>query len=122
MKWFIGVLLVAIVCSCNNSSTPADIIPAAKMQLVLWDYMQADVYAADIIKLDSSRRDTIENIRLQKAVFNKHGIDREKFYASYAYYQKHPEQMKVMIDSMVNFQRRKDTIKGKILDYGQTEK
>ena len=122
MKCIIALLFAGIICSCNSNKTPKNIIPPGQMQLVLWDYMQADVYAADIIKLDSSKRDTVENILLQKAVFNKYGIHRKKFYESYAYYQKHPEQMKTMIDSMVNYQRRKDAIKGKTLDYGQKEK
>ena len=122
MKWIIALLFAGIIGSCNSNKPPKNIISPNQMQLVLWDYMQADVYAADIIKLDSSKRDTIENIHLQKAVFNKYGINRKKFYESYAYYQKHPEQMKTIIDSMVNYQRRKDTIKGKTLDYGQKEK
>ena len=122
MKCIIALLFAVIICSCNSNKTPKNIIPPDQMQLVLWDYMQADVYAADIIKLDSSKRDTVENILLQKAVFNKYGINRKRFYESYAYYQKHPEQMKTMIDSMVNYQRRKDTIKGKTSDYGQKKK
>ena len=122
MKCIIALLFAGIIVSCNSNKPPKNIILPVKMQLVLWDYMQADVYAADIIKLDSSKSDTIENIELQKAVFKKYGIDRKKFYDSYAYYQKHPEQMKTMIDSMVNYQRRKDTIKGKTLEYGQKKK
>lgn len=78
------------------------------MQLVLWDYIRADVYSNDFVKKDTVNKinDTLENIRLQNKVFSFYKITREEFYKSYNYYIDHPEIMDPLMDSMISKQNR----------------
>jgi hypothetical protein len=116
MKW-LPAFLVIILFSCSSKSTvPRGILEPKVMQSVFWDYIRADVYSRDFIKKDSSKNDTLENIRLQNRVFNYYKISREDFYRSYKYYSAHPELMRNMIDTMLANQNR-GPIKNILKDY-----
>ena len=76
------------------------------MEVVFWDYINADVYVTDHVVKDTSRNAAVESVLLQKKIFKKHKITREEFYKSYAYYVDHPDMMKMTIDSMLQKQRK----------------
>ena len=80
---------------------PKGILPPAKMQDVFWDYMRADVFTTDFIAKDSAKNLALENIKLQKEVFEIHHISKEEFYNSYDYYLKNTAQMKILLDTML---------------------
>jgi len=93
-------LLILAGHSCNDKKPEGKVLPKEKMQAVLWDVLQADAFTGNFIKKDSSKNEGAENASLQKKIFELHKISREDFTTSYDYYSSHPEQMKIMLDSM----------------------
>ncbi len=87
-------------CMSTEKSIPDDVLSPQKMQIVMADYIRADIYASEFLKQDSTRSDTLENMLMQQAVFKKNGITREQFYRSYDYYAKHPKHWKPVLDSL----------------------
>jgi len=101
-----------LVCCSHKEAQPDNVIPPDKMQDVLWDYMRADAYAAEVLRKDSTKNDTLENIRLQQMIFSKYQITRTDFDRSYEYYVAHPKVMNTILDSISAKQNRAD--KGKV--------
>ncbi len=105
MRYCIIIMFVFFIAACNHKEEiPSDIIKPQKMQLILWDYLKADAYASEIIRKDSSKNDTLENIKLQKVIFENYKITKEDFYKSYKYYCSYPKMMTTILDSMVSKQ------------------
>ena len=97
----IAFFLLLLVChSCNDKKQEGSIIAKEKMQAVLWDILQAEVFTVNFIKKDSSKNEPAENASLQKKIFDLHKISRDDFTKSYDYYSSQPELMKLMLDSM----------------------
>ncbi len=101
-----SIIIVIIFFSCTNNNVPNDIIPANKMELVLWDYFKVDAYCSDFVKKDSTQNDTLLNIQLQQTIFRHYKITKEEFYRSYQFYKLHPVLMAGMLDSMGTSQRK----------------
>jgi hypothetical protein len=102
-KGIAGLLAVCcwIFAGCSGKdSVPFGILPVDKMSPILWDIIEADQYAAILVK-DSTHVDPkLERLRLYAQVFRTHGITREKFQKSYNYYKEHPEINKTLYDSL----------------------
>jgi hypothetical protein len=71
------------------------------MESILLDYINAEAYAKELCRMDSSKNDTIESVRLQILVFNKYKITRSVFYKNFDYYNNHPELMLGLLDSLI---------------------
>lgn len=88
--------------SCQSGKDmPPDILKPDRMKAVLWDFIRADIYANDFLKLDSNVNINRESAALQQGVFEKHKISRQVFYESYRYYSDHPELMRDVLDSLI---------------------
>lgn len=96
---FIGIVWLTLT-ACGGKDTPRGILAPDKMQAVMWDVVRADVFTTDFIKKDSTKRDTVENVKLQQQIFLIHGTDKQEYYRSLEYYKKHPDLMRVMLDTM----------------------
>lgn len=97
---FLIFLLLQVSCSPGNSKNkPA--LSAEKMQLVLWDVIEADVFTYTIKRTDSSVNPSRENALMQESIFKKHKVSREEFYTSMDYYVEHSDQFVPMLDSMM---------------------
>lgn len=95
-------LLLAFFFSCRqNTKKSEDIIPPAKMEPILLDYINAEAYAKELCRMDSSKNDTLESIKLQIQVFKKYKITRPLFYKNFDYYNNHPELMVGLLDSII---------------------
>jgi hypothetical protein len=91
-----------IFTSCGNKDkAPSGILKPDKMQAVLWDIIKAEALTGEILKKDSTKNATEEDLMLQKKVFAIHQVTRENFYKSLDYYKTHPGQLKEMMDSMI---------------------
>lgn len=111
MPKLIVPLFMVFLFSCSEKKTlPKGILPPSKMESVFWDYLRADVYTKDFILPDTTRNDTLENLKLQKRIFAFYKISSDDFYKSYAYYTSHPALMNTLLDSMVARQSRKKII------------
>ncbi len=78
------------------------------MQKIVWDILKADEYYVRIRVKDTIAPIQTNNLKLYDQVFKSYGITKEQFYFSYKYYESHPVQFKVLIDSVesiAKFQR-----------------
>ena len=91
---------------CNQNKLPKEVISQNKMEAVLWDYVQADVYVKEFVNLDSIKNPEQTNALLQEEVFKKHGITRDVFNNSYKYYVTHEKLMTALLDSISANQQR----------------
>lgn len=100
MRKNIALYFFVLAISCTGEKIPKQVIPINDMSKIMWDLIKMDEYYIRITVKDSLNKLAKENIRLYDQVFRSYGIERKKFYDSYAYYTAHPEQYKVLIDSM----------------------
>ncbi len=80
------------------------------MQEILWDVFRADALAQQSVKNDSTKIVSEENSTLTRKVFSIHGITKDQFDKSYAYYSQHPDVMRTVLDSISTQKTRVDTI------------
>jgi hypothetical protein len=105
-RYLLILLALVTLFSCSGKKTPNGVLEPDKMQEVLWDYIRADIFTADYISVDSSKKLPAENVKLQKAIFAKYKISKEDFYKSYTFYEQHPMMMQTMLDSLIAKKRR----------------
>ena len=102
------IFFLVILDSCSGRITiPKGVIKPPQMEEVLFDMMKADALATEIVKKDSSINLPARNIELYKKVFSAHNITRADFDSSYSFYEKHPEMMRILLDSMNVMRERK---------------
>lgn len=121
MKMIRGILVIACVMymSCGSDSSKKRILGIENMKLVMWDMMKADELYLRILGKDSTARSRKENIRLYEEVLALHKTTRGQFDSSYKYYEAHPVEFKILIDSLEAFSGRE---KERISNYGQKPK
>ena len=100
MRIAVFYLVLTFFASCSTNKSD-DILKPEKMQAVFWDIIRADVLTTDYTGGDSSKKPMIENIALQKKIFQIHGITKEQYDKSFDYYTEHPAIMTVILDSML---------------------
>lgn len=107
-----GVLLFILIASCGTRSrVPKGILPPEKMEDVLWDMFQADVFLKDfMLKKDSTLNDTTSSKGVYEKVFQFNKTSRQQFDTSFAYYQRHPKLLKEVLDSIYVKKQRVVTI------------
>src|SRR5690242_17640419 len=103
---FICLFIVSLY-ACGGRSSPNGVLKKEKMEMVMWDMLQADDFVREyMVNRDSTLDDTAEYINMYERVFRMHGTTREEFDRSFDYYREHPALMKEVMDSMYNkFQR-----------------
>ena len=102
MKIFLSAIIFVSLglMGCKSGGDNKMILPLDTMKVVMWDMLKADEwYIRKTIK-DSTLKTKHENIRLYEQVFAIHNITRKQFYTSYKYYESHPPEFKVLIDSI----------------------
>lgn len=100
-KPFLFCLMMFCSMACNNSR--AKKIPINNMKKIMWDMVCADELYAQALAKDSTLKKNKENIRLYEQVFAANNISKEAFYSGYRYYQEHPDEFKVLIDSVQSY-------------------
>jgi len=84
----------------QKDQVPKNLIEPKKMQSLMLDYINAEVYSLELFKNDSTKNDTIENIKLQNKIFKKYNISKADFYESFDYYNTHAEMRTAILDSL----------------------
>jgi hypothetical protein len=109
MKVFIlSLLVVFFLAFCGGKKRiPRDIISIEKMHLVLWDVIKADEYIMYRSNKDSSLHKEKETVKLYKRILDTYKITEEDFRKSMNYYQKNPDLLKIILDSI---QKKADRI------------
>lgn len=94
-------IFFAFSCKQNDRRIPRDMLSPKKMQEVLWDMMRADIFVNDYVsKKDSAADKKRESIQLYQQILHIHGISKEEFQKSYAFYQTRPVLLKSIMDSL----------------------
>lgn len=102
MNFRLIIILLLFVSACSSKNRKHDkVLPPEKMQSVLWDVIEADVYIFTKRDKDSSFNRPRENATLQESIFRKHGISREVYYNSLDYYLTNSETFVPMLDSVM---------------------
>lgn len=92
-------MAILLAVSCGRSKNDG-IIGIDSMKVVMWDMMKADELYMRMMAKDITLYHSKERIRLYKEVFALHHITRGKFDSSYKFYAAHPEQFKILADSL----------------------
>jgi hypothetical protein len=71
-----------------------------QMKTIMWDMMKADELNNLQSTKDTGFAGKKMNFAYYEQVFKLHQISREQFYRSLKYYESHPLQMKILIDSL----------------------
>lgn len=96
-------MLIALAVACTSrNKIPSDVLEQEKMELVMWDMIQADRFSSQFLERDSTARKDIktENLKLYERVFQLHQISQEEFVRSFNFYLSRPDLHKVIFDSM----------------------
>ena len=109
MRNLIYILIFStLLFACNGKSK---VIAIPKMKFIMWDIVNADEWMKLAVAKDSSITIKKENIALYNKIFTLHKITKDEFYNSYNYYETHPNEMKILLDSIAAFGiRKRDTL------------
>ena len=109
---YLVLLILLIFSNCSGKNEiPADILSKEKMQEVIWDIIRADEFVTIFIwKNDSAINRLAESSQLYDQVFSIHDITKVRFQKSLAFYRNHPDQLKIIIDSL---NAKENLLKGK---------
>lgn len=105
MKFLIVFFIVFFCAACNpDSKIPDDVIGIDKMKLIMWDMIRAGELARNNAWKDSVTFKTTQSFQ---QVFSIYSITKDNFYKSYKYYEEHPDQNKILMDSITAYASRK---------------
>ena len=99
----LSFLIVCIICfGCGDGNkAPSNLLAKEKMQLVMWDLLEANSFTQRYMKMDTLKNPAIENLHMQQQIFQLHKVNKDDFYRSYDYYSSHPDEMRILLDSIV---------------------
>lgn len=100
----IGILFLA-ACASDKSQKEA-LIPIGTMQKTVWQLMQVDEYLSRKTQADTAIQTALEKAEYYQRVFNLNKVDRAGFYATMSYLDKHPVEMKELMDSVEALSKR----------------
>jgi hypothetical protein len=100
----IGILFLS---SCSNKKDQSSkLLPIQTMQKTVWQLMQIDEYLARQIQTDTSTQPQAEKAKYYQRVFDLNKVDRVRFYATMHYFEKHPVEYKILMDSVEALSKR----------------
>jgi hypothetical protein len=113
----LSAIVCFLVCCSDKDKIPEGVLPKDKMQMVLWDMIQAERFRESFIR-DSSKDLKAETFKLYAQVFEIHKISKDEFVKSYKFYIGRPDIARVMFDSLATKanRRREEMYKPKPLD------
>jgi hypothetical protein len=87
---------------------PSDVFPIKKMTPIVWDLSRAGAFAETAFNHDSTQI-KLKTTTLFQEVFDLYGVTKDDFYKSYRYYESHPSQNKILMDSVTAYANRERT-------------
>jgi len=106
MKKVIGIVFLLLGACTSKKAEKEAILPIKTMQQTVWQLMQVDEYLSRQIQTDTTIKPSLEKAQYYQRVFNLNKIDRVQFYATMAYLDKHPVDMKELMDSVEALSKR----------------
>lgn len=107
MKTFARIVFTWSILSACNNSIPSGIIATNEMQKIYWDLINADNLAKEVVKRDSTRKISSENIKYLNEVLMIHRISKNELDRSLTYYQRHPDLLGNIFDSLQQKEAKK---------------
>ena len=104
-KTIILGMLFLTACASKETKKGA-LLPIKTMQQTVWQLMQVDEYLSRKIQTDTTINPSLEKAQYYQRVFNLNKIDRVQFYTTMAYLDKHPVDMKELMDSVEALSKR----------------
>ena len=106
MKIFLFIIFFScIIPACiQKNKVPKNVLGQHEMTHVMWDLIKADELVYNNATKDSTINKKQESIKLYGQVFRIHGTSKEKFEESLAFYQNRPDLLKIVMDSLRNFE------------------
>jgi len=106
MKKTISIAIVLLT-ACSTKKTGKEVIlPIKTMQQTVWQLMQVDEFLSRQIQTDTTIQPSIERVQFYQRVFNVNKVDRVQFYATMDYLDKHPVELKELMDSVEALSKR----------------
>jgi hypothetical protein len=106
MKKVISIAFLLLGACSSKKAEKEAILPIKTMQQTVWQLMQVDEYLSRQIQSDTTTKPSLEKAQYYQRVFNLNKIDRLQFYATMAYLDKHPVDMKALMDSVEALSKR----------------
>ena len=102
LSLYLGGLLIS---ACQNTVF-GGVMTVDDMKVIVWDLMKVDELNNIQSMKDTSFASKKMNFAYYEQVFKLHQISREDFFLSLKYYESHPPEMKVLIDSLDQYSAR----------------
>ena len=106
MKKLISVAFLLLGACDSKKAEKEAILPIKTMQETVWQLMQVDEYLSRQIQTDTTIKLSLVKAQYYQRVFNLNKIDRVQFYTTMDYLDKHPVEMKVLMDSVEALSKR----------------
>lgn len=101
------LLAVLFLTACASNKQPKEtLLPIATMQQTVWQLMQVDEYLSRQTQADTTIQPNLEKAKYYQRVFNLNKVDRVQFYATMDYLDKHPVELKILMDSVEELSKR----------------
>ncbi len=107
MKKLIIILGVVLIAACSSEkSNNGKLLSIETMQITVWQLMQVDELLSRQLQADTTLNPNLEKAKYYQRVFNLNKVDRVQFYKTMDYLDKHPVEMKVLMDSVEALSKR----------------
>jgi len=106
MKKRISIAFLLLGACSSEQAEKEAMLPIKTMQQTVWQLMQVDEYLSRQIQTDTTIKPSLVKAQYYQRVFNLNKIDRVQFYTTMAYLDKHPVDMKVLMDSVEALSKR----------------
>lgn len=106
MKFLIFIFLMSFLFACNSDkSMPPGVLPVDSMKVIVWDLIQGGELASIQYPgyKDSFNK---KSMMLFEKILAGHRLDKNSFFKSFDYYGQHPDENKVLFDSIQAYSNR----------------
>ena len=100
------LFLLFLIISCSPSKQQKTTIEFNKMKLVVWQLMKADEFYIRSSVSDSTVIPSKKNVQYYQQIFDLYKIDRVAFYKEIEFYESHPIEFKILMDSVNELSKR----------------
>ena len=98
-------MLLLSACALTKTEKQ-QLLPLKTMQQTVWHLIMVDEYLSRKIQSDSTIQPTLVRAQKYQQVFNLNKVDRIQFYATMDYLDKHPVELKELMDSVEALSKR----------------
>jgi hypothetical protein len=102
----IFLLFFLFVTACSPSKNQTNLIELDKMKVVVWQLMKADEFYTRLSVADSTLIRSKKNVQYYQQIFDLYKIDRATFYKDIEFYESHPIEFKILMDSVNELSKR----------------